>query len=775
MKTLLSLVLLFGLVSSCAYALETSENFFAINQEYPGLSTYRECLKADPVWSVKAKEFLDFYSPDTYPYVLDSEQTGIGGDEFFTCLSIPEDIKLVSSEGYVAEGEVCAGDKLRVQKGVNRGEFWQSGGDMDSPPIYWVPDVRELAYSLLKTKLDAYKEGRPLYPDKPFRVLFKAPRSLTVYVPPDMYDYYFNDSGTIVTSKEQQERFREYLKEMGYDNIYEDLQNAEYVIEPDELSSDVLNVKLYKISIKKEGKELGFIREIVPYIKNNLSDQVLWNVTTFLNDTSGIVVEVIIGGQEMAHWPVIDASINNESYNEPELLVYAEDVTHRNGELDPLTGIPIYRYYNQGWGANYVDVGLACSLRETDSNVNGLVKDNTGQYTVTGNDSAEYAVNHDVECTYYFYGLGTQINQSFANLSLSKKGTPLFYTTPFYTSIQMPSVRNVGEYKMEDLFTIGRIVVDKSFKIVQPAKPQVEISVAGSDTINIGELDTLRILVKNTGDTKISLKSVYPKPSGKLISCDTETLAPSQQAECLLSVTPVQSQGLSVEVSYDYKSCGKSQVGLVTKTLIDSKTVRPVLKEQSYLMGVHGACDNSYYSCYSASEGSLFAGYKCFKTANGFYAPATERFNMRFDVSEVPKNAEILGAKLYLKASEVEGKQSINVYSVDKIPEVVKCLPGGDICTKPYCGECTPLYDIDGAVASSAEISTAGQYSFDVTNHVKEKLAGDGIVSLQIRSAEGLWESLGQSSCTVENEWDKRDVSFDAGGRDGPYMEVVYK
>ena len=192
-------------------------------------------------------------------------------------------------------------------------------------------------------------------------------------------------------------------------------------------------------------------------------------------------------------------------------------------------------------------------------------------------------------------------------------------------------------------------------------------------------------------------------------------------------------------------------------------------------MGVHGACDNSYYSCYSANEGSLFAGYKCYKTASGFFAPATERFNLRFDLSDIPKNGAVLGAKLYLKASDVSKKQAINVYSADKIPEVVKCLPGGDICTKPYCGECKPLYDLDGTVASSAEISSAGQYSFDVTSPVKEKLASDGIVSLQIRGADGLWESQGQSSCTIENDWDKRDISFDAGGRDGPYLEIVYR
>ena len=334
---------------------------------------------------------------------------------------------------------------------------------------------------------------------------------------------------------------------------------------------------------------------------------------------------------------------------------------------------------------------------------------------------------------------------------------------------------NIFYNSSEDFFRIGTIGINKTIKVVEPAKAKVEVSVAGSDKIKFGESNTLRALVKNTGEIAVSIKSVYSKPEGTLISCDAEALMPGQQAECLLSVTPVQGQGLSIQVSYDYKSCGRSQVGLVTKTLIDSKTVRPVLKEQSYLMGVHGACDNSYYSCYSASEGSLFAGYKCYKTSNGFYAPATERFNLRFDVSEVPKNAEILGAKLYLKASEVGGKQSINVYSVEKIPEVVKCLPGGDICTKPYCGECKPIYDLSGSLSSSSDVPQTGSYSFDISEIVKGKVTSDGIVSLQIRGAEGLWERLGQSSCSVGNDWDKRDISFDAGGRNGPYLEVVYR
>ncbi len=591
---------------------------------------YYECLRL----GLDVFCYTDKARPFPMNYSLISSRYVILGDY----LTVPEDMKLVSSDGSVVDDEICAGEKVRAVKGVDKGEYWDYGGFLDSPPVYWVDDV-----------------------EKSFEDI------------------------------------------VGY------------------------------------GIRTGFTEE---------------------------------------------CSVD-------------KDAGVPDGSIDPVTGVPIYTTF----GYPTLKGATICSLKDKGVSSEGF--DKIGDwYAAKGKGMARFTANYSVECVYYVYALGYTDPYTFGNYNLSDYPGGIdelikeIYSCPYkplFSIIREPTINLMGgvirndsnDYKgtgvlsepksLEDLFRTGNIGIDKEIKVVSTANPKVDVSVVGADNVSFGSPNTFRALVKNTGDVNVSIKSIYSKPEGKLISCDAESLAPGQQAECLLLVTPVQGQGLSVEVSYDYKSCGRSQVGLVTKTLIDSKTVRPVLKEQSYLMGVHGACDNGYYSCYSASEGSLFAGYKCFKTSNGFYAPASERINMRFDISEVPKNAEILGAKLYLKASEVGEKQTINVYSVDRIPEVVKCLPGGDICTKPYCGECKPLYDLDGTVASSAEISSARQYSFDVTNSVKDKLQGDGIVSLQIRGAEGLWESQGQSSCTIENDWDKRDISIDAGGRDGPYLEVVYR
>ncbi len=543
---------------------------------------------------------------DRIPVYVGSPSGG-GNPGFNAEISIPEDSKIVGSDGSIIADTVCVGDSLTLEKGADRGEFWNDGGHEDSPPIFWVDDVEAFADKLISNPIT--------------------------------------------------------LKD---------------------LSQAVLGIPTVNISYK-------------PRLEKNSSyqpgawDNIIGNVVCSIKDKSGGATTY---KAEKAGFLQVDK-------------VYTVECMAFKIDSD--------------FDSHYLDTGL-------------------GDYVVVPSiiqNNISVASPDDLDCA---------------------------------------SVCHNRIYKSkEDFFSVGFEGINRTLKVVSPTQPQVDVSVAGTDKIKFGESNTLRFLVKNTGDINVSIKSVYSKPEGKLISCDSQELAPNQQAECLLSVTPVQGQGLSIQASYDYKSCGKSQVGLVTKTLIKSKTVRPVLKEQSYLMGVHGACDNSYFSCYSASEGSLFAGYKCFKTANGFYAPATERFNLRFDLSDIPKNAEILGAKLYLKASESGGKQTVNVYSVNKIPEAVKCLPGGDICTKPYCGECKPLYELDGTVASSAEVSSAGQYSFDVTNQVEDKLIGDGTVSLQIRGAEGLWESLGQSSCTVENDWDKKDISFDAGGRDGPYLEVVYR
>jgi len=64
-------------------------------------------------------------------------------------ITIPEDLKLVTRDGYVVKNELCTGDEFKFSKGVEKGEFWERGGHEDSPPIYWVDDVEELVLDIL--------------------------------------------------------------------------------------------------------------------------------------------------------------------------------------------------------------------------------------------------------------------------------------------------------------------------------------------------------------------------------------------------------------------------------------------------------------------------------------------------------------------------------------------------------------------------------------------------------------------------------------------------
>ncbi len=741
-RIVFALLLTVFVFTQAVYAFDTYQHFYGLNQAE--IKYYKDALKADPLWSSRAnifngldldrlswRDFADNRGMGIPEYDLVSWQaTEVQIDRFDTRITLPEDLKFVAADGHVIGDEVCAGETIRLSRGEFRGEFYVDGGNYDTPPVGWVDDVRELAYNLVKTKVEKHQTAQATYPVVPLEILFGISGLFDSYGQPN--------SPTIIDSADQQANLRDRLKNAGYSNEADQLVGAEYSA-PTYDRMDPTTLKY--ILITKNGSELGRI-----LLKGALFGD--------YNDSQSYAV-VSIGGRDLVSFTL--------SY---DLNVYVPGGAGTKPIVDPLSGLTVYRVSSPTF--SNVDAAVACAENGA-MEVTGAQDLGGGKYLVTSKDSAGYSANYAVDCMYYFYGL---------------EGSNA------YTLIQMPAVRIYNgrvvdmpvdipaDYKpsgVDELFQVGGIYASKTWKVVSPANPKVELSIGGDGSVKFDETNNLRVILKNTGDADVSIASIHSNPEGKLVSCDSDIVTPGQQVECLYSVTPVQGQGLSIQVSYDYKSCGRSQIGLVTKTLMDSKVVKPLLKEQSYLMGVHGACDNSYYSCYSASEGNLFAGYKCYKTANGFFAPATERFNLRFDVSEVPKDVQIIGATLHLKASDIGKSQTVQVYSVDKIPEAVKCLPGGDICTQPYCGECKPLYDIDGTVASSTEISSTGQYSFNLTNQLKDKMAGDGIVSLQIRGAEGLWESQGQSSCSVENEWDKRDVSFDAGGRDGPYLEIVYR
>ncbi|MBN2251086.1 MAG: hypothetical protein JW724_03310, partial [Candidatus Altiarchaeota archaeon] len=80
-------------------------------------------------------------------------------DNFFARVTVPEDVKLVLSDGTVIGDEVCVGDTISLKTGAAKGEFWQDGGDYDTPPVYWVDDVEETTYEILEEIRSHWSRG----------------------------------------------------------------------------------------------------------------------------------------------------------------------------------------------------------------------------------------------------------------------------------------------------------------------------------------------------------------------------------------------------------------------------------------------------------------------------------------------------------------------------------------------------------------------------------------------------------------------------------------
>jgi len=559
---------------------------------------------------------------------------------FVSKFTIPEDLKLVSSDGRVVADELCVGDEFRLQKGVNKGEYWQDGGNEDSPPIYWVDDVEKIVDKVL----DYHRQKKT------------------------------QQSDVCPTQKVAD----------GY---------------VDQLTGLPVHSLMVEEKVGQEGDE---------YV---------------LLDHTGYYV-LFIGN-------------------------------------------------------------MICSLKEKGLDVKGLEKQGDN-YVVSGRDVVDFTASFDVECAYYLYGEG---------LTEETPATPgiqeFDYCTGFNT-LKVPLVIQAGPeataqdwgtqdvkyYSKADFFKVGNITLKKTIKVVDTANPKLSLQVQGAEGLKPGEKNVIRVLVKNEGVVDAEVIKVSADGSYSFISCDSEVMKPGDETECLLSIAPAMGRGLKVLVDYEYKSCGKTKTGSVSKVLIESTAVTPAASAQVYSIDVHGDCENSYYGCSTPDkDGEFTAGYGCHQTKNAqgvYYSAVKERFDLVYDLPGMPAE-KVVGASLNLNIASLNKPQTVGVYSADSGTSLVTCTAGGDICLQPYCRECQAAYDYEGSVKQSDQIITsAGKASFDVTDAVKKAYgAGRKQLFLQVRGAEEGWESQGQSMCDKENNWVKQDIAFYGKGPNQPVLEIV--
>ncbi len=600
----LPVTLMYLLYLSCsAYAIQGSYNFLALNY---GL------MWSQYASTVEGKAAGDKNCPVNLCLGLDGyckNRVYCGIFEITTRITVPEDLNLVTSDGYVVGDEVCVGDEFKLDKGLIKGEDWDDGGDQDSPAIYWIDDVE----SAVKKIVSQHETSSPAR----------------------------------------------------------------------------------------------------------------------------------IGGTQVD-----------------------------DGYVDPLSGVAVYTriipassaVYNVS--GNYKIIGnIACSVKGSAS-ANGEIMQDGDYYKATAPGTASFNANYVVECMYYYYGGACNPSDDMCSATSA---------TNTFCQYQVPMFPHLTGSSLKDLLSVGTISLNKNLKITTSSTPKVGFSITGAESIKLGEENNLRILVKNTGDTNITVTDIYSTAPHKYISCDNPTIAPGTESECIMSVTPTVGTGLDVTILYEYSSCGKEETGQITKIVLGSESLTPSAAYQVYGTDVKGDCKNSYYSCDTPSDSLLSVGYRCEKEQS-YNTPTAGRADLQFDLSTLDPTASIAAANLKITPSLVTTPQKIGVYVLNSALTPASCSPGGDICTQPYCMECQPLYAILGDAIATQDVSAIQPYSFDVTEYVKSAVAsGNKVISFQLRGVENLWDTQGGTQCDSDGYWTKQDVSIPASGADGPVLEIVLK
>jgi hypothetical protein len=592
----------FLMIFSCgAYAISGGYNFYGLNY--------------GPEWSQYARAVEGKSMDQNCPVNLCISVPGYCKKTVYcsifgvnTRVSIPEDVKLVTSDGYTVGDEICVGDKFTLAKGANKGEYWDDGGDMDSPPVYWITDVEATVTKLV----NQHKSASPAK----------------------------------------------------------------------------------------------------------------------------------VGGNKVA-----------------------------DGYVDPLSGIPVYNVDLKGSAPNPgIDLlehwkiigNMACSMKGTAKPSANLAQEGE-YYKATSPGNASFQADYTVECIYYYYG------------GICDPSDDMCGGTDAFCQYQVPMFPNMGGNSLQDMVKVGTISLKKDIKITQAGDAKADFSIAGAQAAKVGEAINLRVLVKNTGTADMTIKTIYSSAPHKFVSCDSITVAPGNETECILSVTPSADAGLDVTVGYEYKTCGRTKSGQVSKIVLGTAKIMPKAAYQVYGIEVKGDCQNAYYGCDNPKDAQLSVGYRCMKQQQ-YYTPAAGRADMEYDLSSIPNGTEIATASLRIKPAVVNKPQKIGAYVYNYGLEPVSCSAGGDICTQPYCKECRVLYDIPGDEIASQEVSDAKAYSLDVTDYVRKAINnGDKVISFQLRGAENLWATQGASQCGTEGYWTNQDVSLLATGADAPSLVIVIK
>jgi hypothetical protein len=334
-------------------------------------------------------------------------------------------------------------------------------------------------------------------------------------------------------------------------------------------------------------------------------------------------------------------------------------------------------------------------------------------------------------------------------------------------------------------------------------KPDVRVNSYSYVSAAAGGKTVMKADIENAGEVIAYIDKVSLNIPNYKILYSPASIGPKQKAEMLFETAQKDITGVKADVKYtsEKTGCLKTKAfaasffvgscrmdsdcddkvyetedvcnnpGAVDSYCTNTKynSMKPVSSIQTYGMDVSGDCVNNYYSCSSPNLGETYiTGFGCHNTQDLFETHSAPRYSMKFDLSTIAKNINVTAIRLYLTAVNVGTPQEVSVYSINDDWSEASCAPEGDICSKPYCPECSPAHDAPATLIAKKQIDQTGTYSYDVTEYVEGKYSnGDRYVSFQVRGTEEM------QPCGIDGEWKKYEIEFSAVNVGAPELRML--
>lgn len=248
----------------------------------------------------------------------------------------------------------------------------------------------------------------------------------------------------------------------------------------------------------------------------------------------------------------------------------------------------------------------------------------------------------------------------------------------------------------------------------------------------------IEVIIENSGSYEILIRNISSNFMIKNFSCNSRIILPKEKTLCSIILTPEPSLAFYIQVDYEYSKFGEKSSNSVIKWVINKLFLKPYEVKQIYIEHSEQLEKEFFYS-FDVNGNKFYIGYECLNMKGR----KKERVaNLKFELSQLPDKAEILGAGIYLYVSKLSAPMDINLYYI--------------------YNEQDPLVEFkSGILLGSQKISNSGLHMFDVAEILREKK----------RLQDGTFQILPKDiDCNIKENY----VEFSFEDKEGSFLEVIY-